>query len=33
LEPEAVDDGVYSSMLLVFFTGLRALSEQRSQAA
>ena len=32
LEPEAVEDGVYSSMLLVFFTGLRALAEQRSQA-
>jgi AcrR family transcriptional regulator len=31
LEPEAVEDGVYSSMLLVFFTGLRALAEQRSQ--
>jgi AcrR family transcriptional regulator len=31
LEPDAVDDGVYSSMLLVFFTGLRALAEQRSQ--
>jgi AcrR family transcriptional regulator len=32
LEPEDVDDDVYSSMLLVFFTGLRALAEQRSQA-
>src|SRR4051812_7033464 len=30
LEPEAVDDDVYASMLLVFFTGLRALSEQRT---
>jgi AcrR family transcriptional regulator len=28
LEPEAVEDGVYSSMLLVFFTGLRAQAEQ-----
>jgi AcrR family transcriptional regulator len=32
LEPEAVDDDVYSSMLLVFFTGLKALAEQRTQA-
>jgi AcrR family transcriptional regulator len=32
LEPEAVDDGVYASMLLVFFTGLRALAEQRAPA-
>jgi AcrR family transcriptional regulator len=32
LEPEAVEDDVYSTMLLVFFTGLRALAEQPSQA-
>jgi AcrR family transcriptional regulator len=31
LEPDAVADDVYSSMLFVFFTGLRALAEQRSQ--
>jgi AcrR family transcriptional regulator len=31
LEPDAVGDDVYSSLLVVFFTGLRALTEQRSQ--
>ena len=30
LEPEAVDDGLYPTMLLVFFTGLRALAEERA---
>jgi AcrR family transcriptional regulator len=32
LEPEAVDDGLFSAMLLALFTGLRALADQRSQA-
>jgi AcrR family transcriptional regulator len=31
LEPDAIGDDVYSSLLVVFFTGLRALAEQRSQ--
>ena len=30
LEPDAVDDELYGQMLLVFFTGLAALSEQRA---
>jgi AcrR family transcriptional regulator len=32
LEPEAVDDELYGTMLMVFFTGLRALVEERSAA-
>ena len=32
LEPEAVDDDVYSTLLLIFFTGLRTLAEERSAA-
>ena len=32
LEPDAVPDELYGTMLLVFFTGLRALAEQSSNA-
>jgi AcrR family transcriptional regulator len=32
LEPDAVPDELYGTMLLVFFTGLRALAEQSSKA-
>ena len=32
LEPEAVDDGLYGKMLLIFFTGLKALAEERAAA-
>jgi AcrR family transcriptional regulator len=31
LEPDDVDDDVYATMLLVFFTGLRTLAEQRAE--
>jgi AcrR family transcriptional regulator len=33
LEPDAVDDELYGSMLMVFFTGLRTLVEESAAAA
>jgi AcrR family transcriptional regulator len=33
LEPEAIDDELYGTMLLIFFTGLRALSESPAVAS
>jgi AcrR family transcriptional regulator len=33
LEPEAVPDELFGTMLLVFFTGLRTLAEQSAEAA
>jgi AcrR family transcriptional regulator len=33
LEPEAVDDELYGSMLMIFFTGLRTLAEQSADVA
>jgi hypothetical protein len=33
LEPDAVDDELYGSMLMIFFTGLRTLAEQSADAA
>ena len=33
LEPEAIDDELYGTMLMVFFTGLRTLAEERQAAA
>jgi hypothetical protein len=32
LEPDAVDDELYGTMLLVFFTGLRTLAESPAAA-
>jgi AcrR family transcriptional regulator len=32
LEPDVVDDELYGTMLMIFFTGLRALVEERSAA-
>jgi AcrR family transcriptional regulator len=32
LEPEIVDDELYGTMLMIFFTGMRALVEERSAA-
>jgi hypothetical protein len=33
LEPEAVPDELFGTMLLVFFTGLRTLAEQSAEKA
>jgi AcrR family transcriptional regulator len=33
LEPDAVDDELYGSMLMIFFTGLRTLAEESAAAA
>ena len=33
LEPEAIDDELYGTMLMIFFTGLRTLAEERQAAA
>jgi len=33
LEPDAVSDDLYGQMLLVFFTGLKALAQERAAAA
>jgi AcrR family transcriptional regulator len=33
LEPDAVDDELYGTMLMIFFTGLRALAETSAPAA
>ena len=33
LEPEAIDDELYGTMLMIFFTGLRALSEAPAVAS
>jgi AcrR family transcriptional regulator len=33
LEPDAVDDDLYGTMLLVFFTGLKTLAEERAAAS
>jgi hypothetical protein len=32
LEPEAVGDDLYGTMLLIFFTGLKTLAAQREPA-
>jgi hypothetical protein len=32
LEPDAVDDELYGTMMMVFFTGLRTLVEESSAA-